>query len=101
MAKTTKKGEASAEATKEAQKPANVLLGTISYSDDNAYEEFLKKMDINQAVFVLVAAANFSQARGAFSLPEGELINTAIRTIKKSSAPANAAPEQPTTSAKK
>jgi len=102
MAKTNnKKGETPSNVkespvnSKEAPaQPANVLLGTISYSDDAAYEGFLKKMDVNQAVFVLVAAANYSQSRGAFSLTEGGLVDAAIRTIKKSAAPVNQAPEK-------
>lgn len=85
----TTKSDASQEAV--GAQPANTLLGIITYSDDAAYENFLKKMDINQAVFVLIASANYAQSRGILSLPEGELVNTAIRAIKKSSA---ATPQQ-------
>lgn len=63
--------------------PQNVLLGSISYETDEAYEAFLEKMDLNQAVFVLVAASKFAQTRGAYSLNESELIATAIRKLKK------------------
>ncbi len=64
-----------------------VLLGTISYNNEKEYEEWLSKMDVNQAVFVLIASANFAQAKGAYSLSESELISSAIRSIKKSSTP--------------
>lgn len=63
--------------------PKNVLLGAITYETEEAYETFLEKMDINQAVFVLVAASKFAQTRGAYSLNESELIATAIRKLKK------------------
>lgn len=61
----------------------NILFGTITYADDAAYEEFITTMNINQALFVLIASANSSQAKGAFNLLESETISTAIRTIRK------------------
>ncbi len=63
----------------------NLLFGTISYKDDSAYESFLQNMNLNQAVFVLIASANFAQARGSFNLLESEVLATAIRSIKKNS----------------
>ena len=63
----------------------NTLFGTISYADDAAYEEFIGNMNISQAIFVLMASANFSQSRGAFNLLESETISTAIREIRKNS----------------
>jgi len=68
------------------------MLGTISYTDEKQYEEWLSNIDINQAIFVLVANANYSQSKGVLSLSESELISAAIRTIKKNSTPV----EQPT-----
>lgn len=62
-----------------------VLLGTISYNNEEEYSKWLSEMDVNQAVFVLVASANFSQAKGAFNISESELISAAIRAIKKNS----------------
>ena len=64
-----------------------VLLGSISYDNEEEYTQWLSKMDVNQAVFVLVAGANFSQAKGAFNIAESELISAAIRAIKKNSTP--------------
>jgi hypothetical protein len=64
----------------------NILFGTISYADDSAYENFIQKMDLGQALFVLIASANFSQAKGAFNILESEVLSSAIRTIKKNSA---------------
>jgi hypothetical protein len=73
-------------AEQQAQHPQNnVLFGSISYADDSAYEEFITNMNISQAIFVLVASANSSQAKGAFNLLESETIATAIRTIRKNS----------------
>lgn len=62
-----------------------VLLGSISYSDEFQYEEWLKTMDLNQSVFVLVAAANYAQSKGLLSIAESELVAGALRTIKKNS----------------
>lgn len=64
----------------------NILFGTISYADDSAYENFIQTMDLGQALFVLIASANFSQAKGAFNILESEVLSSAIRTIKKNSA---------------
>ena len=64
-----------------------VLLGSISYENEEEYTQWLSRMDVNQAVFVLVAGANFSQAKGAFNIAESELISAAIRAIKKNSTP--------------
>lgn len=65
------------------QPQQNILFGTITYADDNAYEEFITKMNISQALFVLIASANYSQAKGAFNLLESETLSAAIRSIRK------------------
>ena len=79
---TVEKNEVSTET------PKNILFGTITYADDDAYENFIGKMDINQAIFVLIASANFAQAKGAFNILESEVLASAIRTIRKNSKPA-------------
>jgi glycyl-tRNA synthetase alpha subunit len=61
-----------------------ILFGSITYDNDEAYEQFISNMNVNQAVFVLVASANFSQAKGAFNLMESETLSAAIRAIRKS-----------------
>jgi hypothetical protein len=50
-------------------------------------------MSVNQAVFVLIASANFAQAKGAFNLLESEVLSSAIRVIKKTST-TDPAPDQ-------
>ena len=65
------------------QAQQNILFGTITYADDNAYEEFITTMNISQALFVLIASANYSQAKGAFNLLESETLSAAIRSIRK------------------
>jgi hypothetical protein len=73
---------------KESSKPnenPNILFGTITYADDSAYEDFISKMNISQALFVLIASANYSQAKGAFNLLESETLSAAIRKIRKTS----------------
>lgn len=61
-----------------------VLFGTIAYTDEPAYENFLQKMNLSQAVFVLMASANSAQAKGSFNLLESETLSTAMRVIRKS-----------------
>jgi hypothetical protein len=68
------------------QEQKNILLGTISYTNDEDYENFLAKLDVNQAMFVLIASANYAQAKGLYNLDESELVAKAIKKIKKSSA---------------
>jgi hypothetical protein len=65
------------------QPQPNILFGAITYADDNAYEEFITSMNISQALFVLIASANYSQAKGAFNLLESETLSAAIRSIRK------------------
>jgi hypothetical protein len=67
--------------------PKNVLFGTISYDDETSYENFIQNMNINQAIFILVASANFAQAKGAYNILESETISNAIRVIRKNSEP--------------
>lgn len=63
----------------------NVLLGTISYTNQDDYEKFLTNLDVNQALFVLITSANYGQAKGLFNLDESELIARSIKTIKRTS----------------
>ena len=73
-----------------------VLLGTISYNNEEEYSKWLTQMDVNQAIFVLIASANFSQAKGAYNISESELISAAIRAIKKNSSNVPQASEETT-----
>lgn len=73
------------EETQRAPEKANVLLGSISYVDQDEYDKFLENLDLNQSIFVLMAGCNYSQSKGTYNLDESELIAKAIKTIKKSS----------------
>lgn len=78
--------------------PKNVLFGAISYTEEENYEKFVREMTPQQALFVLVASANYAQAKGSFNLLESETLASAIRTLRKNTA--QSAPqetEQPTT----
>jgi hypothetical protein len=77
--------------------PANVLLGSVSYQNLDDYQQFLEKMDVNQALFVLISGCTFAQTKGAYTLAEAELVAKAVNTIKNQSKPAEEAPvEEPT-----
>jgi len=80
---TLEKENSAPNANEPAINPQNILFGSISYADDNAYDEFISTMNISQAIFVLVASANFAQTKGAFNLLESESLSAAIRTIRK------------------
>jgi len=67
------------------ENPQNILFGSITYADDQAYEDFISGMNISQALFVLIASANYSQAKGGFNLLESETLSAAIRAIRKTS----------------
>jgi hypothetical protein len=73
------------EETQLSPEKANVLLGAISYVDQDEYDKFLDNLDLNQSIFVLMAGCNYSQSKGIYNLDESELIAKAIKTIKKSS----------------
>ena len=62
-----------------------VLLGSISYNNVQDYERFLEKLDMNQAIFILIAGCNYAQSRGILNMEESELISKSIRTLKKNS----------------
>ena len=68
------------------EEPKNVLFGAISYNEEENYEKFIKDMTPQQALFVLVASANYAQARGSFNLLESETLASAIRTLRKNTA---------------
>tara|TARA_B100000963_G_scaffold176268_4_gene153351 strand:+ start:17025 stop:17351 length:327 start_codon:yes stop_codon:yes gene_type:complete len=86
---TTKTSAANEAATQEktAENDPNkvVLLGSISYNDEKEYTEWLANMDVSQAIFVMVASANYAQSKGLYNLAESELISSAIRAIKNGS----------------
>lgn len=63
--------------------PKNVLFGIIGYKDDEAYENFIKNLTPDQAVYILVASANFAQKQGAYGLLEAETLASAIRVLRK------------------
>jgi len=82
--------------TAENKPPLTTLLGSISYNNEADYEAFLNGLTLEHAVVILIASANYAQAKGAFSLAEAELINKAIKRLKpKKVEPASPAPAEP------
>ena len=84
----TNENSAGAQDQLEKEQPKNVLFGSIGYNDDPSYENFLKNMNLGQALFVLIASTNFAQAKGSFNILESETLSTAIRIIRKNSSSA-------------
>lgn len=66
----------------ERNKPIAKLLGTISYDNVEDFESFQANMTPQQIIIVLISAANYAQAKGAFNLEESELISRAIKRLK-------------------
>jgi hypothetical protein len=81
----TTEADMSQDENKKAEEKKSLLFGVIQYTDDTSYEKFIHEMNLNQALFILIASANFAQAKGAFNILESETLATAIRTIKKNS----------------
>lgn len=76
------------------EEPIATLLGSISYTNDADWENFISSMSIHQGIVVLIAAANYAQKRGAYNLAEAELIAKAIKTLTKAEAEARNAPSE-------
>lgn len=63
------------------EKPLATLLSSISYTNREDYDNFLKNLTPDHALIVLIASANHAQSRGAFNLEEAELVAKAIKRI--------------------
>ena len=57
------------------------LLSSIQYSNPNDLNKFMESLTPEQAVIILIAAANHSQSKGIFTLLESELISRAIKQL--------------------
>jgi len=94
MSEHTQTQEATTEVEKNSQAASaetpkqNLLFGTLSYKDDTSYENFIQSMSVGQALVVMIASANFAQAKGSFNILESEVLANAIRVIRKNSTPA-------------
>lgn len=67
----------------ETQKPIATLLGSISYSNEADWENFLNTMSVDNALVILIHGVNYAQSKGSYNLAEAELIAKAIKTIIK------------------
>jgi hypothetical protein len=61
--------------------PIATLLSSISYTNQNDYEQFLANLTPEHSVIVLISAATHCQAKGIFTLDESELIAKAIKKL--------------------
>ena len=84
-AEIVNQSQPSEETGQAADSDRTVLLGSISYNNVQDYERFLEKLDMNQAIFILIAGCNYAQSRGILNMEESELISKSIRTLKKNS----------------
>lgn len=76
------------------EEPIATLLGSISYSNDEDWQNFLDKMSVHHAIVVLIAGVNYAQAKGSYNLAEAELIAKAIKTLTKTLTKAQQANEE-------
>ena len=65
------------------KKPVNHTLfgGAIGYDSPSDYYSFLKELNKNSALHMLIASVNYAQTKGVYSLQEAELIAASIRTF--------------------
>lgn len=61
--------------------PVGSLFGNIQYYNHDDVPNFFDKMTPNDAIFILLSAARFSQSKGLFSLEESEAVSRAVRLI--------------------
>lgn len=59
------------------------VLGALGYNSPEDLEAFIESIDNQKALFILISAANFAQAKGVFSLTEASLIASAIKKFLK------------------
>ncbi len=76
------------DAATQQEKPLATLLSSISYTNREDYENFLKNLTPDHALIVLIASANHAQSKGTFNLEEAELVAKSIKrlTVKESAA---------------
>ena len=58
--------------------------GSIGYNSPSDFDSFIKTIDRNTALRMLVCAVNFAQTKGIFTLPEAEILSTSIKTFTRS-----------------
>ena len=61
--------------------PAGVLFDTIAYPHTDDIPAFIERMQVRDAVFILVSAAAYGHKKGAYNLLESEVVSKAIRVI--------------------
>ena len=65
----------------EQPQPVGSLFGNIQYYNHEDVPNFFEKMTGNDAIFILLSAARFSQTKGIFSLEESEAVSRAVRIV--------------------
>lgn len=65
----------------ERMEPIGSLFGNISYYNHVDVPNFFNRMSPNDAIFILLSAARYSQTKGIFTLEESEGVSRAIRVL--------------------
>jgi len=59
----------------------NTLFNTINYNEPHELNEFIDKMNIDQALFSLVHATRYAHNKGLYNIEESEVVSKAIRVL--------------------
>jgi hypothetical protein len=62
---------------------SGMLFDTINYQSDSSLEKFRDSINIEQALYLIRVAIEFSHSKGMFNMNETELLNKSLRIINK------------------
>jgi hypothetical protein len=62
---------------------SGVLFNTINYQSEVSLEKFRESINVEQALYLVRTAIEFSHSKGMFNMNETELLNKSLRIIDK------------------
>jgi hypothetical protein len=83
------------ESTPKPPEPAGILFDVIAYHSTSDVPEFIGRMQVQDAVFILVTAATYAHKKGLLNLLESEVVSKAIRVVATPRPPASAEVKPP------
>lgn len=61
----------------------NQLFGSLSYQSAESLEKFMDSISLDQSIYLVKLALEFSHSRGIFNMNEAEILNKSLRIIDK------------------
>ena len=62
---------------------SGMLFDTINYQSDVNLEKFRDSINVEQSLYLIRVAIEFSHSKGMFNMNETELLNKSLRIINK------------------